>query len=124
MIRDTARRYWTVGRGRADIPFWGFVDSFKKKGTGHNGYPILGSELDLPALTEKLDLHGVILAIGNNWTRSTMADKIGDIAPGLDIVTAVHPGAIIGKDVKIGKGTVILPGAIVNAGSGIGTIAS
>jgi len=113
MVLDCLER-----QGRYSVS--GFVDSFKKKGTGHNGYPILGTELDLPTLTEKLDLHGAILAIGNNWTRKIMADKIGGIAPALDIVTAVHPCAIIGKDVKIGKGTVIMPGAIVNAGSRIG----
>lgn len=98
----------------------GFLDSFKKKGTEQNGLEILGSELDLPRLMDKLDIHGAILAIGNNWTRKGMADKIGDIIPGLEIITAVHPSAIIGRGVKIGKGTVIMPGAIINANSRIG----
>lgn len=98
----------------------GFVDSFREKGTGHNGLEVLGSELDLPWLIGKLDIHGAILAIGNNWTRKGMADKIGDIAPGLEFVTAVHPGATIGRGVKIGKGSVIMPGAIVNANSRMG----
>ncbi|WP_373517306.1 acetyltransferase [Pricia sp.] len=97
----------------------GFVDSFKEKGTIQNGYEILGCELDLPRLTAKFDLHGIILAIGNNWTRKNMADRIGDIAPDLRFVTAIHPSALIGKDVKIGSGSVIMPGAIVNANSRI-----
>ena len=97
----------------------GFVDSFKDKGTEQNGYKVLGCELDLPGLMVKYDLRGVILAIGNNWTRKSMADRIGDIAPGLDFVTAVHPSVLIGKDVKIGRGSVIMPGAIVNANSTI-----
>jgi sugar O-acyltransferase (sialic acid O-acetyltransferase NeuD family) len=98
----------------------GFVDSFKKRGTEQNGLEVLGSELDLPRLIGELDIHGVILAIGNNWTRKTMADKIDDIAPQLEIVTAVHPSAAIGQGVKIGRGSVIMPGAIVNANSRIG----
>jgi len=98
----------------------GFVDSFKKKGTQHNGLDVLGSELDLQWLIEKLDIQAAILAIGNNWTRKKMADKIDNIAPDLDIVTAIHPSATIGRDVKIGKGTVIMPGAIVNANSIMG----
>lgn len=97
----------------------GFVDSFKEKGTDQNGYKILGCELDLPLLIVKYNLHGVILAIGNNWTRKIMADSIIDIAPALSFVTAIHPSALIGKDVKIGKGSVIMAGAIVNANARI-----
>lgn len=97
----------------------GFVDSFKEKGTEQDGYKILGCELDLPRLMVKYDFQGVILAIGNNWTRKSLADSISDIAPGLDFVTAIHPSALIGKDVKIGRGSVIMPGAIVNANSRI-----
>lgn len=59
----------------------GFVDSFKKRGTEQNGLEVLGSELDLPLLIGKLDIHGAILAIGNNWTRKGMANKIDGIAP-------------------------------------------
>jgi len=97
----------------------GFVDSFKEKGTNQNGYEILGCELDLPMLIAKHDLYGAILAIGNNWTRKTMSDSLRDIAPSLEFVTAIHPSALIGKDVQIGKGCVIMPGAIVNASSKI-----
>ncbi|MGB6153406.1 MAG: acetyltransferase [Pricia sp.] len=98
----------------------GFVDSFKEKGTEQNGYKVLGCELDLPLLIAKHDLHGAILAIGNNWTRKTMADSLRDIAPSLDFVSAIHPSASIGKDVKIGKGCVLMPGSIVNASSKMG----
>lgn len=98
----------------------GFVDSFKEKGSEHYGYEILGSEQDFPRLVEKFDLYGAILAIGNNWTRKIMADKIGVIVPELKIVTAIHPSAIIGKAVRIGKGSVVMPGAIVNPNSNIG----
>lgn len=95
----------------------GFVDSFKKVGAEQNGYKILGSELDLPRLIEKFNLHGAIVAIGNNWTRKIIVDRICDIAPDLNMITTVHPSALIGKDVKIGKGSVIMPGVIVNTNS-------
>ncbi len=98
----------------------GFVDSFKKKGTVQNGFKILGCESDLPELIPKYDLHGVILAIGNNWTRKRMADRIIDIAPTLDFVTVIHPSALIGKDATIGRGSVVMPGAIINANSSMG----
>lgn len=98
----------------------GFLDSFKKKGTKLNGYEILGSEQDLPALIDKFNLYGAILAIGNNWTRKRVAEKISIIAPNLVFVTSIHPSAIIGKDVEIGQGTVIMPGAIINTNSRVG----
>lgn len=98
----------------------GFIDSFKKKGTKQNGLEVLGHELDFPELMDKLDIHGTILAIGNNWARKQIADKIRSIAPSLEMVTAIHPGATIGIDVKIGKGTVIMTGVAVNANSWIG----
>ena len=82
----------------------GFVDSFKKKGTRPNGLKVLGSENDLQKLIGELNIYGAILAIGNNWTRKIMADKIETIAPDLKIVTAIHPNAIIGRGAKNWKG--------------------
>ncbi|MGB7394359.1 MAG: transferase, partial [Pricia sp.] len=92
----------------------GFVDSFKEKGSMHYGHKVLGDEGELPLLIDKFNLYGAILAIGNNWTRKNMARKVGTIAPNLKIVTAIHPEAIVAKAVKIGKGSVLMAGAIVN----------
>lgn len=98
----------------------GFIDSFKEKGTEYLGYEILGNEMDLPQLINKLNLYGAIIAIGDNWTRKTMVDKITEMALGIDFVSTIHPSAIIGKDVKVGKGSVIMPGTIVNMNSRMG----
>ncbi len=98
----------------------GFVDSYKKKGRRQNGYEILGNETDLPFLIEKFNLFGVIIAIGDNWTRKIIVDTIAEFAPDLNFITAIHPNATIGKDVVIGLGTVIMPGAIVNANCRVG----
>ncbi len=98
----------------------GFVDSFKEKGSKMNGYEILGNELALPQLIDNFNIQGAILAIGNNWTRKNVAKKVNRIAPDLDFVSTIHPSVIVGKGVKIGKGTAILPGSIVNANAIIG----
>lgn len=98
----------------------GFIDSFKKKGISVNGYPILGTEYDLPFLIDKYNLYGGIVAIGDNWIRNTMVERIDKICPNFMYVSVVHPGAEVGKDVQIGAGTVIMPGVIVNANSFIG----
>lgn len=97
----------------------GFVDSFKTSGTKLNGYEILGNEHQLPHLIDKFNIQGAILAIGNNWTRNIVSEKVRGIAPQLEFVSTVHPSAIIGKDVKIGKGCAVMAGAIINANASL-----
>ncbi|HDZ13362.1 hypothetical protein LCGC14_1283260 [marine sediment metagenome] len=96
---------------------FGFVDSFKEKGEIKNGYQILGSEYDLPSLMEMFDIYGGIVAIGDNWTRKRVVDRISVIAPSFKFISSIHPNASIGKEVYIGRGTIIMPGAVVNANS-------
>ena len=98
----------------------GFVDSFKEKGTKHNGYEILGNEWQLPQLIDKFNIQCAILGIGNNWTRKTMSEKVTEIAPELEFVTTFHPSAIIGKDTKIGVGCAIMAGTVINANATLG----
>ncbi|RRQ50900.1 transferase [Maribacter algicola] len=98
----------------------GFIDSFKKKGAIINGYPILGTEFDLPFLIDKYNIRGGIVAIGDNWIRSSMVDRINKISPNFSYVSVVHPSAEVGKGAQYGVGTVIMPGVIVNANSVIG----
>lgn len=99
----------------------GFIDSFKKIGTLLNGYQVLGSEKVLPEIIDKFNIYGIIIAIGDNWRRKLLVDKIREIAPDLKFIRAIHPSATVGKDVTIGEGTVIMPGTIVNANCTIGT---
>ena len=98
----------------------GFIDSFKEKGTKQNGYEILGSEYDLPYFIEMFNLYGGIVAVGDNWTRKSVVDRISGIAPNFKFITSIHPNAIIGKDVRIGTGSIIMPGAVVNTNSNMG----
>lgn len=98
----------------------GFVDSFKTKGTEHNGYTVLGSEYDLPQIIEEYEVFGGIVAIGDNWNRSLIVDRIAKIVPDFNYVSAVHPNAEIGKEVQLGDGSVIMPGVMVNANAIIG----
>ena len=98
----------------------GFLDSYKPKGTKKNGYEVLGTSYDLPYLIETFNIHGGIVAIGDNWIRRTIVKRILSIVPSFRFVSAVHPSASIGKDVQIGQGSVIMPGVIVNANSRVG----
>lgn len=98
----------------------GLIDSFKAKGESIFNYNILGSEADLLDLIAQHNFKAGIIAIGDNWTRKLVFDKIRGLVPDFYFVTAIHPKAIIGKNVTIGKGTVIMPGVIVNSDTKIG----
>lgn len=98
----------------------GFVDNIKKEGRYHCGYKILGNEYNLPHLVDKYNLHGGIIAIGDNWVRKKVFDKITQIVPNFNFISTVHPDASIGLGVSMGKGTVIMPGAHVNVNCKIG----
>ncbi|WP_286761108.1 acetyltransferase [Salegentibacter sp. UBA1130] len=57
-----------------------------------------------------------VLAIGNNIIRKQVARRYR----GLIAEAVSHSSAIISKIIELGKGTVVMPGAIINAGTKIG----
>lgn len=103
-----------------DFKIIGFCDSFISSSKKSDAYTFLGKETDLPELIKIHSIEGVIVAIGDNFTRSKITSLIKEICPNLDFVSAIHPKASIAKSVKVGKGTVIISGVVVNPYSIIG----
>lgn len=56
-----------------------------------------------------------VIAVGNNEIRKTIAEQHN-----LNWVTLIHPSAQIGANVKIGVGTVVMAGAVINSCAIIG----
>lgn len=81
------------------------------------GYGILGDE---SILSESIynDVY-LFIAIGDNWIRHLVKEKISTLNPTIKFATLIHPSAQIAKDVKIGEGVAIMAGAIVNSDSTI-----
>lgn len=98
----------------------GFLDTYKQKGDKLFNYPILGTEDDLNDIVRKYDIYGCFIAIGDNYTRKVMAEKIVFLNSRIKFVNAIHPTAIIGKNVELGNGIAIMAGVIVNSDSNIG----
>src|SRR5262249_55274388 len=65
--------------------------------------------------------HRFVVAIGDAAARRSVAEMV--LAAGGELVTLIHPSAVIAPDVKIGHGTVIMAGAIINTGTMIGHFA-
>lgn len=58
----------------------------------------------------------VIVAIGNSNVRRKLQINIEESR----LVTLIHPEAVIGEDVKIGIGSIVMAGAVINPGSRLG----
>ena len=98
----------------------GITDSIKEIGTELYGYKVIGRQEQLQELINKYNIHGGIITIGDNWSRKIVYDQIKKIIPDFKFVNAIHPSTIIGMNVKLGVGIVIMAGCIINPNSIIG----
>lgn len=98
----------------------GLLDRYRKVGEQTLGYQVLGQEEDLPQLATRHSLRGAVVAIGDNFIRSKTAARVREACPDLLFVSAIHPKAVIAKNVSVGEGTVIMAGVAVNPCCSIG----
>lgn len=82
-------------------------------------YKVLGSEKELLFLIDKYKTNKGIIAVGDNFIRKKIAEKILQIFPEFQFVNAIHPTSLLGKDVFLGKGIVIMPNVTINASAKI-----
>ena len=82
-----------------------------------SGLPILCGREHLAQLRSD-GVEGMVIAIGGEATRVALATIAVDA--GFQLCTIVHPSAVICPDVRIGVGTVVFAGAVVQTGSQIG----
>lgn len=60
----------------------------------------------------------IIVAIGSNKIRERIQNKL--IAMGANLPILIHPSAVIGKNVEIGEGTVVMANSVINCCTKIG----
>jgi len=94
----------------------GFIDDdLTKKGSEVNGFPILGTFNEF--IKERFS-EEIIIAIGDNKVRKEKFSLC--LKEGFSLTNAIHPKAVIAKNVILGKGVVVMPGVIINTNSVIG----
>lgn len=98
----------------------GLLDRFKDVGSDSFGYKILGKEEDLQKLIKVYKIEGGIIAIGDNFIRYTVYDKIIQDIPKFNFIKVIHPSAQIARNVLIGKGTVILANTTISSDATVG----
>ena len=95
----------------------GFLDDNENRiGKKELGYKILGKIKEFP----ELNAGGGIIAIGDNWVRNKVQEKIKEINPLFKFIKAVHPSTNLGKNTIIGDGTVVMANVNINPNTKIG----
>ncbi len=97
----------------------GLVSSAAEEGSEQLGYPILGTDSDLPTLRKHCS-HALV-AVGQ--IRSPALRKrlfVQALSLGFILPTLVSTRAHVSRHAKVGVGTVVMHGAVVNAGAEIG----
>lgn len=89
----------------------GFLDNspeFKNKII--SGIPVLGSSDDIDKFFDKADFFHI--SIGDNVSRGYLFNKLKSL--NCNLLTIIHPNAIISDNTTIGEGSFIGPAAIIN----------
>jgi sugar O-acyltransferase (sialic acid O-acetyltransferase NeuD family) len=95
--------------------FAGFLDDDPaRRGLHILGYPVLGP---LTAWSDK-KIDGIVVAVGENAARKLIFEQL--LAAGATLTSVVHPRALLGRGVRLGRGVVALANVVINAGSSIG----
>jgi UDP-perosamine 4-acetyltransferase len=91
----------------------GFLDADPSLvGTTINDLPVLGPIHHIAKLRQQ-KVAGAIVAIGDNRARFSYANHL--LNEGIELISAIHPRAIVSSTAKTGRNVVICAGAIVCA---------
>lgn len=98
----------------------GLIDSFKPIGVDTFGYKNMGTEDQIQMIGSKFENLHLFIAIGDNAIRQKVYKNLVQSGMNFPYATLIHPNSIIGKNVKIGVGTVVMAGAIINPDTFLG----
>lgn len=99
----------------------GYIDPYIPKGEIIRGYKNLGSYKNIVDILHNNELRGLIVAIGDNYTRYKVVREISELSPSIEFISAVHPDAVVSETAQLGLGSVIMAGVVVNPNVSVGS---
>jgi len=97
----------------------GIIDKPELQSATLLGYPVIGTDNDILSLEDKTDYFLITIGhIGFESRRKELFDFLN--AKNLMCATVISPHAVIGKEVMIGKGTIVMHQAMINTGAKVG----
>ena len=98
----------------------GYLDDTVAVGTVRRGYPILGGFDDAAKICEEHAINHALIAVGDNWWRREIHQRITAKRTDWAFPVIKHPTAIVAASAEIAKGSVVLARAHVGPGSRVG----
>jgi sugar O-acyltransferase (sialic acid O-acetyltransferase NeuD family) len=106
-------------RRAGEVEVVGFLDGAPgKKGTRVAGLEVFGGTEEIPRLKAEAGVTGALVAIGDNYHRARLTAEIRPY--GLQMVSAIHPWALVESPRRIGVGCIIEMGAAVHVDADVG----
>src|SRR5438094_7615239 len=101
----------------------GFLDETTpdRRGEPFCGATVLGDANQLQKIYES-GVRKAIVAFGANMRRLAVGELLEE--RGFELITAIHPSAVVALDALIGPGSMIAAGAVGGSGAGIGRCGS
>lgn len=91
-------------------------DAVVARGRSICNYQIIGGRTELLAGRARADAG--IVAIGDNTVRRDIAAWL--LGQNFRLVKAIHPAAVLARDVTVGDGTAIMAGCVINSDTALG----
>lgn len=97
----------------------GILDLPEKIGEELLGYPLIGTDVDIPSYIEK---NFAFIITAGHLGNTTLRDQLWHTLEShqAEIVSIVSPRAYVSKHAKIGIGTIVMHDALVNANASVG----
>lgn len=98
----------------------GIVDDHLPVGQLVLDLPVVGCCDDLNRLLDEYQTRNIIVAIGDNFVRSKVADRLKQAVPDTHFPAIAHPEAIVARSAQLDEGVFIAPGAVASADCRLG----
>jgi sugar O-acyltransferase (sialic acid O-acetyltransferase NeuD family) len=98
----------------------GFVDARATPRECEGFGPLLGTDAGIADILSRHGIEHLFVAIGDNWTRQQVINRIRLACPTVHFPAVLHPSAVVGKESRINEGSLVCAGAVIGVGASVG----